>query len=201
MEKKIFGTVVSPIIWSLLSILLGILMIIYSGQIIDWVMVFAGAYLVIFGAIPIIRSLVVHESFPLVSVLSVLCGILLILFHGVLSTIMFVLLGLLLFLVGIQQLNHFLTMRRGGIRVAWFCYFYPVLAILAGVVAVWNPFALPETLIMFVGWCLVGHGFISLVGILVAMFCGPKESKASGQFPNEASGESGKDGQPMATNQ
>lgn len=187
MEKKIFGTVVSPIVWSLLSILLGLLMILYSGQIIDWVMVFAGAYLIIFGAIPVIRALVVREPFPLVSVLSVLCGILLILFHGVLSAIMFVLLGLLLFLVGIQQLNHFLTMRRGGIRVAWFCYFYPVLAILAGVVSVWNPFALPETLITFVGWCLVGHGLISVVGILVAMFGTSQEGGASSQVPDEIS--------------
>lgn len=183
MEKKIFGTVVSPIVWSLLSILLGLLMILYSGQIIEWVMVFAGAYLIIFGAIPIIRALVVREPFPLVSVLSVLCGLLLILFHGVLSAIMFVLLGLLLFLVGIQQLNHFLTMRRGGIRIAWFCYFYPVLAILAGVVSVWNPFALPETLITFVGWCLVGHGLISLIGILVAMFGSPKAEEAPSQDP------------------
>lgn len=187
MEKKIFGTVVSPIVWSLLSILLGLLMILYSGQIIDWVMVFAGAYLIIFGAIPVIRALVVREPFPLVSVLSVLCGILLILFHGVLSAIMFVLLGLLLFLVGIQQLNHFLTMRRGGIRVAWFCYFYPVLAILAGVVSVWNPFALPETLITFVGWCLVGHGLISVIGILVAMFGTSQEEGASSQVPDEIS--------------
>lgn len=189
MEKKIFGTVIAPIVWSLLSILLGLMMILYSGQIIDWVMVFAGAYLIIFGAIPIIRALVVREPFPMVSIMSVLCGILLILFHGVLSAIMFVLLGLLLFLVGIQQLNHFLTMRRGGIRVAWFCYFYPVLAILAGVVSVWNPFALPETLIMFVGWCLVGHGFISFIGILVAMFYGSKETRVSSRMGDNVSEE------------
>lgn len=170
MEKKTFGVVLSPIVWSLLSVVFGVLMIVYSGRILDWVMVFAGAYLIVFGAVPLIRALIVHEPFPMVSMLSVLCGILLVLFHSALTAIMFVLLGLLLFLVGMQQLNHFLSMRRVGIRVAWYCYLYPVLAILAGVIAVWDPFRLPETLIAFVGWCLAAHGVISIVGILVAMY-------------------------------
>lgn len=170
MEKKTFGIVLSPIVWSLLSVLFGALMIVYSGRILDWVMVLAGVFLTVFGAVPLLRALIVHEPFPLVSMVAVLCGILLVLFHSALTAIMFVLLGLLLFLVGMQQLNHFLTMRRAGIHVAWYCYLYPVLAVLAGVVAVWDPFRLPATLISFVGWCLTIHGIISLIGILVAMY-------------------------------
>jgi uncharacterized membrane protein HdeD (DUF308 family) len=170
MKKRTFGVVVSPIVWSFLSIVLGTLMITYSDQIMHWVLLFCGIYLTLLGLIPIIKALLEHQPLPFASLLAAVCGVLLILFNQALAAVFFVLLGLLLFLVGLQQLNHFLIMRRQGFGLRWYHYLYPVLAIIAGVITVWDPFALPETLISFVGWCLVGHGILSLVGVLMALF-------------------------------
>jgi uncharacterized membrane protein HdeD (DUF308 family) len=44
------------------------------------------------------------------------------------------------------------------------------LAIAAGVFTVCNPFDMTETLITFVGWCLVVHGLISVVGVVSTLF-------------------------------
>jgi uncharacterized membrane protein HdeD (DUF308 family) len=170
MKQTKFGAVVSPIVWNLLSVVLGGLMIAYNDQIIHWVLLFCGIYLTILGLLPILKALIEHVALPFPAILSLVCGVLLMIFNQTLAAIVFVLLGLLLFLVGLQQLNNFLSMRRQGLQLKWYYYLYPVLAIAAGVFTVCNPFDMTETLITFVGWCLVVHGLISVVGVVSTLF-------------------------------
>lgn len=170
MKQNTFSAVVAPIIWNLLSVVLGALMIAYSGQVIYFGLLFLGIYLALFGLLPILKALFTHNPLPFHGILSLVCGVLLIIFNATLTGIVFVLLGLLLFLIGLQQLNNFLTMRRRGLQLRWYYYLYPVLAIAAGVIAVCNPFEAQDTLVSFVGWCLVIHGLISVVGVIAALF-------------------------------
>jgi uncharacterized membrane protein HdeD (DUF308 family) len=102
--------------------------------------------------------------------------VLLIIFNPVLASVLFVLLGLLLLIVGLQQLNNFLTMRRFGLRLRWYFYLFPTLAVAAGIFTVCNPLDMEETLFTFVGWFLVIHGLISVIGVISTLFITQSEA-------------------------
>jgi uncharacterized membrane protein HdeD (DUF308 family) len=170
MKQKTFGAVVSPIVWNVLSIVFGALFIAYNREVFHWVLLFCGVYLVILGLLPTIKALFNHQTIPFTAIWSLVCGVLLIIFNPVLASVLFVLLGLLLLIVGLQQLNNFLTMRRFGLRLRWYFYLFPTLAVAAGIFTVCNPLDMEETLFTFVGWFLVIHGLISVIGVISTLF-------------------------------
>lgn len=170
MQMNRLEKTLAPLFWSLLSVVFGILLIIYSNRLIDWMMIFAGAGLLILGIMPIIKALLSKHPMPLIALISVVSGVLLLVLHSLLTTILFVFLGGLLLLIGIQQVDHLLTLKRAGFLFSRYNYLFPIFAIISGVITIFNPFALPETLISFVGWCMTIHGIISLFSVLVTMF-------------------------------
>jgi hypothetical protein len=173
MKSKTFGAVVSPIVWNILSIVFGALFIAYNSEVFYWVLLFCGIYLVILGLLPALKALFNHQTIPFSAIWSFVCGVLLIIFHPVLASVLFFLLGLLLLVVGLQQLNNFLTMRRFGLRLRWYFYLFPTLAVAAGIFTVCNPLDMADTMFTFVGWFLVVHGLISVIGVISTLFIQP----------------------------
>lgn len=156
--------VFSPVIWGVSSVLTGVMFIWLNIQIVNWILILLGCFLLLAGIIPIISSIIKKKSLPLVSSFEAIVGLIVLAFNTKLIALLFILLGALLILAGIQQINSLLNIKRiNGVKVPFYHYIVPILCIICGVIAIWNPFAVQATLLIFIGWCILIH--LSLIHI------------------------------------
>ena len=160
----------SPLAWCLSSIVLGLLLVILNEDILRWVFYLLGLSLFVTGLIPIVTALGRKQDLPVMPFLYLIGGVLIVLMNNSLSAILFVLMGVLLMLTGIQNINSFINIRRGvGIRIPFVSYLIPAFCVLAGAVAIANPFVAQKTLIVFIGICILVEGIFNLLS-LTALF-------------------------------
>lgn len=163
--------VFSPVIWGVASVLTGVMFIWLNIQIVNWILILLGCLLLLAGIIPIISSIIRKKSLPLVSSFEAIIGLIVLVFNTKLIALLFILLGALLILAGIQQINSLLNIKRiNGVKVPFYHYIVPILCIICGVIAIWNPFAVQTTLLIFIGWCILLHGLWTLISLLLLRF-------------------------------
>lgn len=163
--------VFSPVIWGVASVLTGVMFIWLNIQIVNWILILLGCFLLLAGIIPIISSIIRKKSLPLVSSFEAIVGLIVLAFNTKLIALLFILLGALLILAGIQQINSLLNIKRiNGVKVPFYHYIVPILCIICGVIAIWNPFAVQTTLLIFIGWCILLHGLWTLISLLLLRF-------------------------------
>lgn len=163
--------VFSPVIWGVSSVLTGVMFIWLNIQIVNWILILLGCFLLLAGIIPIISSIIKKKSLPLVSSFEAIVGLIVLAFNTKLIALLFILLGALLILAGIQQINSLLNIKRiNGVKVPFYHYIVPILCIICGVIAIWNPFAVQTTLLIFIGWCILLHGLWTLISLLLLRF-------------------------------
>ncbi len=163
--------VFSPVIWGVASVLTGVMFIWLNIQIVNWILILLGCLLLLAGIIPIISSIIRKKSLPLVSSFEAIIGLIVLVFNTKLIALLFILLGALLILAGIQQINTLINIKRiNGINVPFYHYLIPILCIIGGVIAIWNPFAVQTTLLIFIGWCILLHGLWTLISLLLLRF-------------------------------
>jgi membrane protein HdeD len=163
--------VFSPVIWGVASVLTGVMFIWLNIQIVNWILILLGCLLLLAGIIPIISSIIRKKSLPLVSSFEAIIGLIVLVFNTKLIALLFILLGALLILAGIQQINTLINIKRiNGINVPFYHYLIPILCIIGGVIAIWNPFAVQATLLIFIGWCILLHGLWTLISLLLLRF-------------------------------
>lgn len=163
--------VFSPVIWGVASVLTGVMFIWLNIQIVNWILILLGCLLLLAGIIPIISSIIRKKSLPLVSSFEAIVGLIVLAFNTKLIALLFILLGALLILAGIQQINSLLNIKRiNGVKVPFYHYIVPILCIICGVIAIWNPFAVQTTLLIFIGWCILLHGLWTLISLLLLRF-------------------------------
>src|SRR5574344_784199 len=170
MSGKI-SNVSSPIIWGATSVLIGALFIALNIKIVNWMIILLGCFLLLAGILPVISSISKRKQLPLVAAFEAIAGMIVLAFNTKLIALLFVLLGALLILAGIQQINTLMNIKRiNGIKVPFYHYLIPLLCIIGGVIAIWNPFAVQTTLLIFIGWCILLHGLWTLVSLLILRF-------------------------------
>lgn len=163
--------VFSPVIWGVSSVLTGVMFIWLNIQIVNWILILLGCFLLLAGIIPIISSIIKKKSLPLVSSFEAIVGLIVLAFNTKLIALLFILLGALLILAGIQQINSLLNIKRiNGVKVPFYHYIVPILCIICGVIAIWNPFAVQTTLLIFIGWCILIHGLWTLISLMILRF-------------------------------
>lgn len=163
--------VFSPVIWGVSSVLTGVMFIWLNIQIVNWILILLGCFLLLAGIIPIISSIIKKKSLPLVSSFEAIVGLIVLAFNTKLIALLFILLGALLILAGIQQINSLLNIKRiNGVKVPFYHYIVPILCIICGVIAIWNPFAVQTTLLIFIGWCILLHGLWTLISLMILRF-------------------------------
>ena len=170
MNKILLSRTLSALSGSLLSIVCGLLLLRYNDRILQWLLIGAGVLLIVMSLVPIMKAISGKVAMPPMALVAVIGGILLLAFHNLLTTLLFLFLGGLLLIMGALQLNQLISFRRLGFRVGMLNFMLPVLIIVAGIVAIVNPFTLVASLLAFVGWCITLHGLFSLAALLVMMF-------------------------------
>lgn len=148
--------------------LMGVLFIWLNIQIVNWIILLLGCLLLLAGILPVISSIFRKESLPLLSAFEAIIGLIVLLFNTKLIALLFILLGALLILAGIQQINSLINIKRiNGINVPFYHYLIPILCIIGGVIAILNPFAVQATLLIFIGWCILIHGLWTLISLMI----------------------------------
>lgn len=162
------GNLTSPLIWGICSVAAGLVLIIYNESILRWIFIILGALLFIYGAVPVVQAFFKKQSIPIVASLCAICGLVVMILNTSLTAILFVVLGILLMLAGVQNIASLINIKRhSGLSIPFTYFLIPILCIAGGVVSIWNPFAAQSSLISFIGWCILVQGVSNLASLLV----------------------------------
>ena len=159
----------SPLFRILTAAILGLLMVFYPED--------AGNYFVmVIGALFIIPSLISLATvvaakgrgftLPVLSVGSLLFGFWMIVSPDFFSTLLIYVLGFLLVIGGVVQLNMYMV-SRALVRVSPFYYISSVLILLAGLVALFNPSGMQRTAFLIIGCTSLYYALQELISWLL----------------------------------
>lgn len=157
-------------VWrSLFAILLGLVLVLWPGFSISYLVIVIGILLIISGA----TSLGVHyrmkrrgQQVKGASVdgwFSLLLGLCLLLMPAFFVGVLMTLLGILLIIASVGQFSALSSARREGYAVSGLMYLFPVLVLISGIVIIWNPFVSAASVIMLFGFTIIFYGIISLI--------------------------------------
>lgn len=159
----------SPLFRILTAAILGLLMVFYPED--------AGNYFVmVIGALFMIPSIISLATvvaakgrgftLPVLSVGSLLFGFWMIVSPGFFSTLLIYVLGFLLVIGGVVQLNMYMV-SRALVRVSPFYYISSVLILLAGLVALFNPSGMQRTAFLIIGCTSLYYALQELISWLL----------------------------------
>lgn len=159
----------SPLFRILTAAILGLLMVFYPED--------AGNYFVmVIGALFMIPSIISLATFvaakgrgftlPVLSVGSLLFGFWMIVSPDFFSTLLIYVLGFLLVIGGVVQLNMYMV-SRALVRVSPFYYISSVLILLAGLVALFNPSGMQRTAFLIIGCTSLYYALQELISWLL----------------------------------
>ena len=159
----------SPLFRILTAAILGLLMVFYPED--------AGNYFVmVIGALFMIPSIISLATvvaakgrgftLPVLSVGSLLFGFWMIVSPNFFSTLLIYVLGFLLVIGGVVQLNMYMV-SRALVRVSPFYYISSVLILLAGLVALFNPSGMQRTAFLIIGCTSLYYALQELISWLL----------------------------------
>lgn len=150
---------------------MGLLIIIFSDQILKWIFLMMGAGIALCGIVPIFSAIKNKTNVPILSTFYVLIGLILMILNVRLTAVLLVILGLLLMLVGFQNISTLISIRNtDNYRIPWTHFLIPCLCIVGGVVAIWNPFTIQTTMVKFIGWCILIQGLWNLISLALISY-------------------------------
>lgn len=160
------------------ALVMGLLLVMFPEQ--------AGNYLVItIGVVFMVPSLIglianftqdaaVRRRFPVEGVGSLLFGLWLVIMPGFFANLLTFVLGFILLMGGIQQIASLMAARRWTV-VPWGFYLLPVLILVAGLVALFNPMGVQRTTFLILGISSLLYALIELLNWFKFMRLRPKQ--------------------------
>ncbi|MCI5663933.1 MAG: DUF308 domain-containing protein [Mediterranea sp.] len=168
------------------ALVMGLLLVMFPEQ--------AGNYLVItIGVVFMVPSLIgliayftqdaaVRRRFPVEGVGSLLFGLWLVIMPGFFANLLTFVLGFILLMGGIQQIASLMAARRWTV-VPWGFYLLPVLILVAGLVALFNPMGVQRTTFLILGISSLLYALIELVSWFKFMRLRPKQGEENVASP------------------
>ena len=169
------------------ALVMGLLLVMFPEQ--------AGNYLVItIGVVFMVPSLIgliayftqdaaVRRRFPVEGVGSLLFGLWLVIMPGFFANLLTFVLGFILLMGGIQQIASLMAARRWTV-VPWGFYLLPVLILVAGLVALFNPMGVQRTTFLILGISSLLYALIELVSWFKFMRLRPKQGEENVASPS-----------------
>ena len=168
------------------ALVMGLLLVMFPEQ--------AGNYLVItIGVVFMVPSLIgliayftqdaaARRRFPVEGVGSRLFGLWLVIMPGFFANLLTFVLGFILLMGGIQQIASLMAARRWTV-VPWGFYLLPVLILVAGLVALFNPMGVQRTTFLILGISSLLYALIELVSWFKFMRLRPKQGEENVASP------------------
>lgn len=153
----------SPIFTGIAAVVFGVIMVAWPATVVKSILVVIGWLLIAIGGLPILYSLIRKFPVSFIAVIYLICGILVLVFKEVFVNVVMWIFGIILVLGAIQQFNIISGAKKMGYTPKAYTYVYSGILLLAGIVALINPFASMETLVMFFGCGLLFYGVTLLL--------------------------------------
>lgn len=152
---------------SIFALILGLILVLFPDRAIEMLVIIVGVIFLVPSLLGIIRYVSLKDKsvhhFPVEALGGMLLGLWLIVNPVFFTSFLTVVLGLLLVVGGIQQIVVLLMVRRSGVPVALYSYIMPILILLMGVLALYNPFSLAATLFMVVGYTAIVYAVVEVI--------------------------------------
>ncbi len=175
----------SSIFRAICAIIIGVLLIKYPKEGVNWLTMAIGALFLLSGIIALIaywhakkhageytitdqQGRVISGSqptFPIVGAGSVILGLVLTLSPGAFINGLMYMLAAVLILGGVTQLMNLIAARRLG-RIPFAYWVSPSLILLTGLFVVFKPMETAELPLLILGWCSILYGVIELINAL-----------------------------------
>lgn len=162
------GNYKRTMIKSLVAIVLGIVLVVWPTEVLNYTVKIFGAVFCVTGIVSFLLSMREREgqsargltSFNGIG--SILFGILLWSMADFFTNMLMYLLGIILIVAGIGQLVMLTAARKFG-HISLVSYLFPVLILLAGMIVFANPFTAKESIITFFGAVSIFYGITDLI--------------------------------------
>lgn len=160
----------TPIWGSILTILSGLILIIWPELALSYIVILIGLLFLISGLFVTISYFTNNKdlynkpsSYLLFTGIgSILFGLWLTLMPDFFVNILMFVMGGLLVFAGIQQIGSLIIMRKNGI-IPFFFYIIPALVLLAGILIIFNPFTTATSVVIVFGVSAVLYGIAGLI--------------------------------------
>lgn len=170
MEKYLQRTS-NALIWGVVAVIIGIILVIWPRSILQWAVRLIGIVSIVIGSVQFIGFLARTKGvenrwkyLPPAAPIAVVWGILLLLSPELWTSLFMILFGVLLIFLGLNQLVTMFKIRKSGIRVPGFYFFFPVLLMIAGFVAFVQPVYTATWFMAFVGAWILAYGIMEIFG-------------------------------------
>jgi len=153
---------------SILSILLGIILLLVKGDIIKYMIMIFGVLFLLTGCISLYYYNKNKESGNVISLSgigSIILGIFLITCPNFFNTIFMTLLGVILIIASVAQIYTLYASRKWGKISPWF-YFLPIILLILGLIILFKPQNTQDTLIKIFGIAIIFYGTTDIINFL-----------------------------------
>ena len=152
---------------SVLAIILGLVLVIWPGTALRYIIMFIGVIFLITSIIAFVLSSKYREersrSFaPMSGVGSILLGLLLLCLPTTFEKVFMFLLGFILVVAAIGEFVTLFTARQWG-PVSPVRYLFPVLILIAGIVVLFDPFTVAESVLILFGITAIFYGVTDIL--------------------------------------
>jgi len=158
----------SLLLRSIIAFMLGVILILWSGDALLILVISVGILFIILGFIPLVlyffRNLKKFPdiSFPHLGLCFLIFGIILVIAPALFVNILMYLLGIILVLGGIEQIYTLIRARKWT-KVPAVFYLLPVLILIAGILVLCNPFKTAENIFILAGITSLIYGIAELI--------------------------------------
>lgn len=170
MEKYLQRTY-NALMWGVMAVIIGIILVIWPRSILQWAVRLIGIVSIVIGSVQFIGFLARTKGvenrwkyLPPAAPIAVVWGILLLLSPELWTSLFMILFGVLLIFLGLNQLVTMFKIKKSGIRVPGFYFFFPVLLMIAGFVAFVQPVYTATWFMAFVGAWILAYGIMEIFG-------------------------------------
>jgi len=155
---------------SILSILLGVILLLVKGDIIKYMIMIFGVLFLLTGSISLYyyNKNKNNESGNLISLSgigSIILGVFLITCPNFFNTVFMAMLGIILTIVSIAQIYTLYASRKFG-KISTWLYFLPIILLILGLIIIFKPQNTQDTLIKLFGIAIIFYGITDIINIL-----------------------------------
>lgn len=178
---KLNFTTSSQIPRIIVSIIVGLLLVLFPDFFYKSIMLFIGGLVVLASVVQLVIYFMnrdnsqVRRNVPFGAILQLVIGVIILLKADLFTQLLIFSLGFILILAALGQIAMYLSLRKSN-AVPKQLYIFPIVILLAGLISIANPFATAVSLVIFFGCIMLLYGLAELFALY---FIKPRSSNNS----------------------
>lgn len=167
MEKTI--RTYNALLWGIVAVIVGLVMIVWSVRILQWGVKLIGVVAIVIGVVQFVSFIVRTKGMtdrwkylPIAAPIAVIWGTLLLLSPELWTNLFLILFGVLLIFLGLYQLVSMYKIKKNGVKVPGFYFFFSILLMVAGIFAAAQPTYMASWFMTFIGAWILAYGVMEI---------------------------------------